>query len=122
MDCAAARSRDRGSWGRAARSSPRCRRPARDTVHTSRRRRSHNRKAKHPSQDTEEALRKSRSRTLASKYVSPDGACIMSGSSDHTIRVWDARTGKAVTEPIQAHTSLVQSVAFSPDGARMVQE
>ncbi|KAF8147894.1 hypothetical protein B0H34DRAFT_628105, partial [Crassisporium funariophilum] len=37
-----------------------------------------------------------------------------------TIRVWDARTGDTVAGPLEGHTSLVKSVAFSPDGARIV--
>jgi WD40 repeat protein len=39
---------------------------------------------------------------------------------DKTIRVWDARTGKAVMELIQGHTSSVDAVVFSPNGARIV--
>ncbi|KAJ7928204.1 WD40-repeat-containing domain protein, partial [Mycena leptocephala] len=41
-------------------------------------------------------------------------------SDDKTICVWDARTGKPVMGPIQAHTESVLSVVFSPDGARIV--
>ncbi|KAJ7619034.1 WD40-repeat-containing domain protein, partial [Mycena rosella] len=52
--------------------------------------------------------------------ISADGAHIVSGSEDHTIRVWDARTGEPVMEPIQGHTEWVFSVAFSSDGAHIV--
>ncbi|KIM20491.1 hypothetical protein M408DRAFT_135359, partial [Serendipita vermifera MAFF 305830] len=37
-----------------------------------------------------------------------------------TIRVWDAETGEVVARPLQGHTGLVRSVAFSPDGRRIV--
>ena len=51
---------------------------------------------------------------------SPDGARIVSGSFDKTIRIWDAKTGKALSEPFKGHTRFVSSVGFSPDGARIV--
>jgi hypothetical protein len=47
---------------------------------------------------------------------SPDGTRIVSGSSDCTVRVWDAATGLPLGEPFQGHTSSVSSVSFSPDG------
>jgi WD40 repeat protein len=53
---------------------------------------------------------------VSSVAFSPDGAHIVSGSNDKTIRVWDAMTGHAIMEPIQAHTKSVSSVVFSPDG------
>ena len=33
-----------------------------------------------------------------------------------TIRIWNAETGAAVGEPLQGHTGLVTSVAYSPNG------
>ena len=50
---------------------------------------------------------------------SPDGRHIVSGSSDHTIQVWDAQTGAQVGK-LQGHTDSVRSVAFSPDGRHIV--
>ncbi|KAJ6564870.1 peptidase C14 [Mycena vulgaris] len=52
--------------------------------------------------------------------ISADGACIVSGSHDKTIRVWDARTGEAIMEPMQGHIDSVLSVVFSPDRAQIV--
>ena len=33
---------------------------------------------------------------------------------------WDVGTGRQVGEPLRGHTGLVYSVAFSPDGMRVV--
>ncbi|KAJ7794497.1 WD40-repeat-containing domain protein [Mycena olivaceomarginata] len=42
-----------------------------------------------------------------------------SGSDDETVRIWDASTGAEVMK-MEGHSGLVSSVAFSPDGARVV--
>jgi WD40 repeat protein len=44
----------------------------------------------------------------------------VSGSGDNTIRVWDPATGQQVGEALRGHEDLVYSVAFSPDGTRIV--
>ncbi|KIJ39763.1 hypothetical protein M422DRAFT_174675, partial [Sphaerobolus stellatus SS14] len=45
---------------------------------------------------------------------------VVSCSSDFTIDVWDAGTGKKVAGPFRGHTGLVQSVVFSPDSLHVV--
>ena len=50
---------------------------------------------------------------------SPDENRIVSGSFDHTVRVWDARSGVELAD-LRGHTAAVTSVAFSPSGDRVV--
>jgi dipeptidyl aminopeptidase/acylaminoacyl peptidase len=52
---------------------------------------------------------------------SPDGSRILTASPSRTgtAQVWDAETGKPLTEPLK-HTSGVWSAQFSPDGKRIV--
>src|SRR5437016_5190676 len=54
--------------------------------------------------------------SICSVTFSPNGTCIASGSSDHTIQVWDVSTGKTVAGPFKGHTGWVNSVVFSPNG------
>ena len=56
---------------------------------------------------------------VQSMAVSPDGERIVTGSWDHTAKVWDARTGTLLLD-LKGHAWIVTSVAFSPDGMRIV--
>lgn len=47
---------------------------------------------------------------------SPDGRLALSGSSDHSLKLWDRATGRLI-RTISGHSQEVHSVAFSPDGA-----
>jgi WD40 repeat protein len=52
---------------------------------------------------------------------SPDGKRILTCGygTDHTVRLWDAETGKAV-QVLEGHTAMALSVAFLPDGRHAV--
>ena len=44
---------------------------------------------------------------------------MLTGSGDNTARLWDARSGKPLGEPLR-HESSVSAVAFSPEGDRVL--
>ena len=46
---------------------------------------------------------------------SPDGRRALSGSADHTVRLWEVESGRCL-RVLEGHTDWVLSVAFSPDG------
>jgi WD40 repeat protein len=57
---------------------------------------------------------------VRSAAFSPDGKRIVTASWDKTARVWDAKSGKPIGEPLIGHSGRVVSAAFSPDGRRIV--
>ena len=56
---------------------------------------------------------------VSAAAFSPDGARIVSGSYDQTVRVWDAASGAELLV-LRGHEDDVPAAAFSPDGARIV--
>lgn len=54
-----------------------------------------------------------------SAAFSPDGKYIVSGGDDHTIKIWDAATGRELRK-FACHDSNVRAVAFSPDGKKII--
>ena len=55
---------------------------------------------------------------ISSVAYSPDGTILATGSQDHTVRIWDALTGKEVRK-LDGHAGTVCSVAFSPSGEQL---
>ena len=49
---------------------------------------------------------------------SPDGRRLASGSSDQTVKVWDAASGQCLLT-LPGHQGWVQACAWSPDGRRL---
>lgn len=56
---------------------------------------------------------------VLSASFSPDGRRIVTGSPDKTVKVWDVRTGAALTE-LEGNSGGVYCVSFSPDCKRIV--
>src|ERR1700722_2179738 len=54
-----------------------------------------------------------------SAQFSADGQRVVTASFDKTARVWDAATGKAISEPMR-HDGGLYSAQFSADGQRVV--
>ncbi|MEW6615674.1 MAG: caspase family protein [Thermodesulfobacteriota bacterium] len=52
---------------------------------------------------------------IKSVTFSPDGRYALSGSTDHTLKLWEISTGREM-RTFTGHTNNVASVAFSPDG------
>ncbi|CUA74710.1 putative WD repeat-containing protein all2124 [Nostoc sp, PCC 7120] [Rhizoctonia solani] len=57
--------------------------------------------------------------TSYSIAVSPQQTRVAIGANDFTIRVWDIRTGKLVSQPLRGPKGAVRCLSFSPDGARL---
>jgi len=52
-------------------------------------------------------------------HLSPDNKTLATGSADRTVKLWDIRTLREIGA-LEGHSGVVRSVAFSPDGKRLV--
>jgi hypothetical protein len=57
--------------------------------------------------------------SCSSLAVTPDSSRIVTGSDDHTARVWDAHTGAELFKLV-GHADSVRAIAVTPDGTRIV--
>ena len=57
---------------------------------------------------------------VASAAISPDGKLVATGSWDHSAKIWDADTGRAIRKLDGGHTGYINSVEFSPDGRELL--
>ena len=57
---------------------------------------------------------------VRSAAYSADGRRIVSAGDDGTVRQWEAKSGRAIGEPLRGHQGGVWSAAYSADGRRIV--
>lgn len=62
------------------------------------------------------AVRYSPHGAVAAAALSPDGRLVATGSWDHSAKLWDAATGRAMRKLDGGHTGYINAVEFSPDG------
>ena len=56
---------------------------------------------------------------IISVAISPDGSKIVTGSCDHTAKIWNMSDGSLV-RTLSGHADVITSVAISPDGSKVV--
>ncbi len=52
---------------------------------------------------------------VSSLAISQDGKLLLSGSLDHTIKIWHLETGQII-QTLNGHTDAINAIALSPDG------
>jgi WD40 repeat protein len=64
-------------------------------------------------------INRSHTRGVADVAISPDEKLVVSGASDHTLKVWDVATGREI-HTLRGHSQDVSSVKFSSDGKKIL--
>jgi WD40 repeat protein len=54
---------------------------------------------------------------VASAAFSPDGKLVVTGSWDHSAKIWEVATGHAIRKLEGGHTGYINTAEFSPDGS-----
>lgn len=67
----------------------------------------------------ETLIQKGHSRYIRCMAFSPDGKYILTGSMDHTLKLWNVSNGKEI-RTFSMHTGPIRTVAFSPDGKQFL--
>ncbi len=57
---------------------------------------------------------------IASAALSPDGKLLVTGSWDHSAKIWDAATGHALRKLEGGHTGAINTAEFSPEGSEVL--
>ncbi len=55
-----------------------------------------------------------------SMVLSADGTQVALGTTHNVVRVWDVATGKELSDQADGHDAPIRTVAFSPDGKRLL--
>jgi WD40 repeat protein/serine/threonine protein kinase len=64
-------------------------------------------------------LRYSPHGVVAGAAISPDGRLVATGSWDHSAKIWDAKSGRALHKLV-GHTAPINSVEFASDGTELL--
>ncbi|KAG8706022.1 hypothetical protein FRC09_002616 [Ceratobasidium sp. 395] len=56
---------------------------------------------------------------ITSVAYSHDSKFIVSGSKDHSIRIWDSQSGNMAGKPLRGHSDVVKAVACAPNGSQI---
>lgn len=58
--------------------------------------------------------------SVYSLALSPDGAFVVSGGGDRTVRIWDLSDVRSRDDDLRGHRGAVSAVTFTPDGSRVI--